>query len=178
MWIARASLLLTCLAAASAAAVTLDVVRVGDLPGSDGRWQVGEVTVAAPPERVQSWLSDATRWSARFPDDKWARDLGRAPDGRRVAQMSSRLLGRTMTLYLDERPGLIVYAGSGKGVTTQGKVFIEPVAAGGTRVIMQTSGELHGATGALVSESMKRKRALKKLSADLNAIVQLARSGG
>ncbi len=157
-----------------ARAVVLNRVVVGDLPGSGGHWQAGEVTVAAPADEVQRWFTDVERWPARFPDDLSARELGRTPDGRRVAELRSRALGRTLTLRLREEPGLIVYDGAGKDVTTQGKIYITPVAPGVTRVIMQTTGELHGAAGAFAGEGTKRKRAIKKLSADLNALVALA----
>jgi hypothetical protein len=159
--------------AGAARAQVLNRVIVGDLPGTGGRWQAGEVTVAAPAEEVQRWFSEIEHWTARFPDDLSSRDLGRAPDGRRVAEMRSRALGRTLTLRLREQPGLIAYEGAGKGVTTQGKIFITRAGPGLTKVIMQTTGELHGAAG-VFGEGTKRKRAIKKLTADLNAVVQLA----
>lgn len=148
-------------------------VQIGDLPGTNGRWQQGEVTVAAPPDVVQRWLSEASRWPARFPDDQWARELGRAPDGRRQVEFHSNVLGKTITVRMDERPGLIVYDGTGKGVWTQGKIFVQP-AGRGTRVIMQTTGDLKGIGGAFAPESLKRKRVRKKLASDLNAIVRLS----
>jgi hypothetical protein len=162
--------------AASALALPLNTVSVGDLPGTNGSWQVGEVTVAAPPDEVQRWFSEATQWAPRFSDDAWSRDLGHAPDGTHVAEFYSRVLGRALTVRLREQPGLIAYDGSGKGITTQGKIYIMPAGPGRTRVVMQTSGQLHGALGAVVSERMKRKRALNKLEADLNAVVRLANS--
>jgi hypothetical protein len=148
-------------------------VQVGDLPGTNGRWQQGVVTVSAPPDLVQRWLTEAAQWPARFPDDAWARDLGQAPDGRRQVQFHSNVLGKTVTVRMDEKPGLIVYDGSGKGVWTQGKIFVEP-AGRGTRVIMQTTGDLKGLGGALVPDSLKRKRVRKKLASDLNAVIQLS----
>jgi len=181
------SFVLIVLAALAGAAhgQTLNRVVVGDLQGSNGRWQVGEVTVAAPADQVQRWFTEVERWPARFPDDVSSRNLGRAPDGRRVAELRSRALGRTLTLRLHEQRGLITYDGAGKDVTTQGKIYITPVGPGVTRVIMQTTGELHGAAGVFAGEGTKRKRAYKKLSADLNALVRLAnqrasmpRSGG
>src|SRR5262249_10305451 len=111
-------------------AAELNVVSLGDLPGTGDRWQVGEVTVRAPPEEVQRWFSDPSGWAARFPDDKWAVDLGPASDGTRVARFYSQALGRVLTVRLREQPGLIVYAGSGKGVTTQGKIFFEAAGPG------------------------------------------------
>lgn len=68
------------------------------------------------------------------------------------------------------------YDGKGKGVTTQGKIYFESLGPSRTKVVMQTTGELHGATGAFAPEGTKRKRAIKKLSADLDATVRLSRA--
>lgn len=154
--------------------VQLNQVRVGDLPGTSARWQSGEVTVAAPAAEVQRWLSDAAAWPERFPDDKWAKVIGVAPDGRKVVQFRSKILGRPLTLRMREKPGSIVYDGEGKGVHTQGKILIQSLGPERTRVVMQSSAELHGATAALITEKGKRNRALKKLTADLNSIVRLS----
>src|SRR5436305_1090782 len=99
-----------------ALAAPLNSVVVGDLPGSGGRWQSGEVTIAVPAAEVQRWFSDVRNWPARFPDDSWARDLGRTPDGRRLADFRSNAIGRTLHLQMHEQPGLITYVGSGKDV--------------------------------------------------------------
>jgi hypothetical protein len=162
------------LGGALAGAETPGAVSVGDLPGTDRRWQMGQVTVPVPAPVVQRWFSEADHWAARFPDDKWARDLGRTPDGRHVAEFHSNAIGRTLTVRMREQQGLITYDGSGKGITTQGKIFIEPAGPGQTKVIMQTTGELRGFAGAFAPESVKRKRAIKKLTADLNALVRLS----
>jgi len=159
----------------AARAAALDQVVLGDMPNTNGAWQSGEVTVAAPPAEVQRWYSDVSRWTERFPDDKSARDLGRAPDGRRLAELHSRALGKTLTVRMRERPGLIEYDGEGRGVKTQGKIFFVPAGPGRTRVVMQTTGELHGITGVLATEDMKRDRALKKLGSDLEATVRLSK---
>jgi carbon monoxide dehydrogenase subunit G len=163
------------MAAGPVAAAALDQVLLGDVPNTDGKWQSGEVTVAAPPEEVQRWFSDVSRWTERFPDDEMARDLGRAPDGRRVAELRSKALGKTLTVRMRERPGLIEYDGSGKGVETEGRIYFYPAGPGRTRIVMQTTGELHGLTGLVATEDMKRDRALKKLGSDLEAAVRLSK---
>ena len=160
--------------AALAGAQPLGVVTVGDLPGTDGRWQTGEVTVPAPASEVQHWFSDGARWPQRFPDDEWARVLGRSPDGRQVVEFRSKTLGRTLTVRLHEQPGLITYDGSGKGINTQGKIMITAVAPDRTKIVMQTTGELHGLVG-VFGKGEKRKRALAKLRLDLDAAARLAR---
>ena len=164
------------LASVPAGAQPLGVVTVGDLPGTGGRWQMGDVTVAVPAAEVQRWFADAASWPRRFPDDERVRLLGRAPDGRQLVELKSHALGRTLTLRMRVQPGLITYDGSGKGVTTQGKIMIEALGPARTRVVMQTTGELHGATGVFATEGMKRKRALAKLRSDLEACARLARA--
>lgn len=154
----------------------LDRVIVGDLPNTNGQWQSGEVTVAAPAAEVQHWLSDAANWPARFPDDKWAKVQGTAPDGRKLVQFRSKILGRTLNLRLREQPGSIIYDGDGKGVHVQGRIFIEPRGPNLTHVVMQTSANLYGTTAALISEGSKRKRAQRKLAADLGAIVRMSQA--
>ncbi len=166
-----ASLLLLPLAAP---AEELNRVAIGDLPGTDGRWQEGAVVVRAPAGEVQRWLSDVRDWPARFPDVEWSRDVGTTADGRRIIRFRSRAIGRPMTIRIRERPGLIAYDGEGKDVTTQGKNWVEPLDGERTRVILQTTAEVHGALGTFVSARMKRDRARRKLAADLGAIVKLA----
>jgi hypothetical protein len=161
-------------AAGIAPAQRLNVVQVGDLAGTNGRWQAGEVTVAAPADVVQRWFTEVDQWPKRFPDDQWSRDLGRTADGRQVAEFKSKVLGRTLRVTTTVQPGLITYVGKGKGINTQGKIFITPVGPNMTKVIYQTTGELYGLTGALASENMKRDRAIKKLTADLTAVANNA----
>ena len=161
--------------AARAQTRPLGVVTVGDLPGTDARWQQGEVTVAAPAAEVQRWFTDAPRWPQRFPDDEFARVLGRTADGRQLVQFRSRILGRTINVRIREQPGLITYDGWGKGINTQGKILIQALGPNRTRVIMQTTGELHGLVG-VFGKGEKRKRALAKLRADLEAAARLARA--
>jgi carbon monoxide dehydrogenase subunit G len=162
------------LVAPAASAEELDRVAIGDLPGTQGHWQQGEVVVRAPAADVQRWLTDAGQWPARFPDVEWARQLGVTRDGGRVVQFRSRVIGRPMTVRIHEKPGLIVYDGEGKDVTTQGKNYVEPLGHDRTRVVMQTTAEVHGALGAFASAKMKRDRARRKLAADLGALVRLA----
>jgi hypothetical protein len=162
-------------ASPDARAEELNRVAIGDLPGSDGRWQVGEVVVSAPAAEVQRWLSDTSAWPARFPDVKWSQRLGTTPDGRRIIRFQSRAIGRALTIRIREQPGLISYDGEGKDVTTRGKNYIEALGERRTRVVLQTTADVHGALGAFVSGKMKRERAERKLKADLDAVVELAK---
>jgi hypothetical protein len=161
---------------ATARGQPLDQIRVGDLAGSGGRWQSGEVTIGVPAREVQRWFADAPRWPARFPDVQWARVEGKSSDGRAIVRFRSRIIGRTLTLDLREQPGLITYVGNGKGVTLQGRMYFTPRGPGTTHVVLQTSADLHGLAGAFASAKTKRGRAFKKLRADLTALTRLERS--
>lgn len=149
-------------------------IKLGDVPGSDGNWQYGETVVDAPAPVVQRWFTEAALWSRRFPDTQWAQPLGTDAQGRQVVRFRSRVIGRPLTLHLTERPGLVAYTGEGKGVTTQGKIFISALGPQRTRVIMQSTSEVHGAAGIFASKKMRHDRALKKFRADLSAVQQLS----
>jgi hypothetical protein len=157
-------------------ATAAPLITTGDLPGTNGRWQQGEAIVNAPPLQVQTWLSDYGSWPDHFDDVIWTQVVGTTPDGRRVVRFRSRILERTMTIRVRDVPNQIDYEGEGPSVTTQGKIFIQDVGGGRTRVLMQTTANVHGALGAFVTEGMKRDRARKKLRSDLASLVRL--SGG
>jgi len=152
----------------------LDVVTVGDLPGTNGAWQFGEVTVAAPADQVHRWFDEVGRWQGRFPDIEWVQALGATPDGRRIVRFRSSIIGRTMTIRMREQPGSIVYDGEGKDVTTRGKILIERRADRTTHVILQSTTEVHGAAGLFASKNLKRERAHRKFRSDLTSIARLS----
>jgi hypothetical protein len=170
LWLAGALSLLASLAVAQ----SLGAITVGDLAGTGGHWQFGTVTVAAPADEVQRWFSDASRWSVRFPDTEWAQSLGVGPDGRRIVRFRSRVIGRPLTLHMSETRGAIFYDGEGKDVTTQGKIFIERLGPTRTRVLLQSTSEVHGAAGIFASLNARRQRAYRKFRADLSSVVRLS----
>jgi hypothetical protein len=149
-------------------------IVVGDLPGTNGRWQSGRANVNAPASEVQHWFSDYNTWPQHFPDVQWAQGRGVTADGRQIVRFRSKVLGRTLTIRTRETRGLISYEGEGKDVTTQGKIYISPAGSNASVVDMQTTGEVHGIAGAVASEAYKRKKAIRKITVDLNAIVNLA----
>jgi hypothetical protein len=161
-------------ASVPATAQELNRVAIGDLPGTNGAWQRGEVVVAAPAAEVQRWLSDTSAWPNRFPDVEWSRQLGTTADGRRIVRFRSRTIGRPITVRIREQPGLLSYEGEGKDVTTRGKNYVERVDDRRTRVVLQTTSDVHGALGAFVSNDSKRDRERRKLAADLDALVKLS----
>jgi uncharacterized membrane protein len=162
------------LVAPAARAAPAGEIRVGDLPGTNGNWQFGEVTVNAPAAEVQRWFADVNRWPQRFPDVKSADVAGKAPDGREVVHFRSTIIGRPLTLRISDRPGLIAYDGEGKDVTTQGKIFVERLDDQHTHVMLQSSSQVHGAAGIFASAKMRRSRAQKKFRSDLSSIVRLS----
>ncbi len=168
--------LLSLVTAAFARGETAGAIHLSDLQGTDGRWQSGETTVAAPAAQVQAWFGEAAAWPSRFPDVEWAKVISTEPDGTRVVQFKSSILGRTMTLHVREQAGLIAYTGEGSGVSTQGKILIQPAGEGRTHVVLQTTADLHGAVRLVVTEGAKRARARRKLGSDLASIIRLSKN--
>jgi carbon monoxide dehydrogenase subunit G len=149
-------------------------ITLQDLPGSNGRWQEGIAIVNAPANQVESWLSDYAHWTQLFPDTEWSEVVGRTGDGRTKVRFRSRAVGREMTVAIRATPGLISYNGGGHNVNVQGKIFIQDLGDGRSRVLMQSTAEVHGALGAFASKGMKRDRARRKIRADLEALQKLA----
>jgi hypothetical protein len=156
-----------------AGAQQLNRVALGDLPNTDGKWQMGTVTVSAPAEVVQRWFSDASTWQANFPDMEKVRIISRGVDTQ-VVEFKSNIVGRTLTVTTREVPGRITYNGTGSGVTTEGRIFIQSVAPDRTKVTLETTGEVHGAARLVISDESKRDRAIKKINSDLHAIIGLS----
>jgi carbon monoxide dehydrogenase subunit G len=160
--------------AAAAAQEQPGEIVTGNIPGTDGQWQYGEAVVAAPPAVVQHWLTDVAGWPRRFPDVESVELLGHSADGRRVARFQSSLVGRPITLHVSDRPGAIEYDGEGKNVTTHGRIFVQKIDAKRTRVIMQTTADVHGLAGWFATKGMKRERAERKIRSDLESLNRLA----
>jgi hypothetical protein len=148
-------------------------VHLGDVPGTGGQWQQGSTVVAAPLPEVRRWLTDYDAWPALFPDVEWATVLARDGDLWTV-RFRSRIVGRDLTIRVRISPTLLVYVGTGKDVTTEGKVYLKALDRQHTSVLMQSSATVHGLAGAFVGTGTKRKRALRKIGADLSALHALA----
>lgn len=80
-------------------------------------------------------------------------------------------------MRLREQRGQIDYTGEGKGVTTQGKLFFAEAGRGRTRIVLQTTAELHGALRYMISENAKKVRARRKIQSDLASAVRLSHHG-
>jgi carbon monoxide dehydrogenase subunit G len=148
-------------------------VQLGDVPGTNGQWQQGSSVIAAPLDEVRGWLTDFNAWPKLFPDVQSASVLQHDGNAYTV-RFRSNIVGRDMTLRLAVAPRVVVYTGSGKNVTSQGKVTLKPIDRNHTEVLMQSSAEVHGFAGAFASKGMKRKRAFKKISSDLTTLHSLA----
>lgn len=151
-------------------------IAIGEVPGSDGEWQEGVTIVPSGASQVRYWLTDYAHWTDRFPDIDHSEVLGRTPEGQTVVRFHSAIIGRQLTIRIRQTPQGIEYDGEGKNVTTQGKIYIQSLGPSQTRVVMQTTASLHGLSGALASEGMKRSRAQRKLRSDLTALLELSRS--
>jgi hypothetical protein len=150
------------------------MIDLHDLPGTDGQWQEGVAIVAAAPARVQAWLTDYDHWSSRFPDISWAERLGDDERGRHIVRFHSKLAGRTFTIHEAVEPGLLVFDGWAPNVHTQGRIWILAAGAGQTRVIMQSTAEVHGFIGLFATKSYRRKSAFAATQSHLGALLDLA----
>jgi len=123
---------------------------------------------------VRGWLVDFDHWPQRFPDVTSAKVLARAGGDRAKLRFRSKTIGRELTIDLRWTAREITYRGAGKNVDVQGKIAMRPVGDGRTEVVMQSTADVHGLTGAFASKGMKRERAFKKLRADLGALERLS----
>lgn len=149
-------------------------IELRPVPGSQGKWEEGSVVVPASPARVREWLTDYPAWPLRFPDIESVQVLGRTADGRTVVRFRSSIVGRPLTVRVRVTPEGLTYDGEGKNVTTEGRVWIEPLGPERTRVVMQTTSTVHGLLSLFATTRMKRERARAKLKSDLTALVELA----
>jgi hypothetical protein len=150
-------------------------IALHDVPGSAGEWQEGVALVAAPPALVQQWLIDYGRWVGRFPDIATAQYLGDDDHGRHMVRFHSRLAKRTFVIREAVRPGLLVFEGWAPNVHVQGRIWILDAGGGSSRVVMQSTAEVHGFIGLFATRGYRRKSAFAATSSHLNALIRLAR---
>jgi hypothetical protein len=164
------------LLATLAQAITPSAIDLRDLPGTDGQWQEGSAIIAAPPSLVQDWLTDYAHWVGRFSDIDAARFLGDDARGRHVVRFHSLLANRTFTVHEAVTPGLLAFDGWAPNVHVQGRIWILDTGDGRTRVIMQSTAEVHGFIGLFATRGYKRKSAFAAITSHLNALIKLARA--
>jgi len=144
-----------------------------DLPGSDG-WTEGIALVDAAPDRVRDWLTDYAHWQGRFPDMAWAQYLGDDEHGRHIVRFHSYLANRTFVIHESVTPELLAFDGWARNVHTQGRIYILDAGGGKTRVIMQSTNEVHGFIGLFATRSYRRRAAFAATRSHLGALLKLA----
>jgi hypothetical protein len=149
-------------------------IELVDIPGTDREWQQGTAIVDAPAPLVRHWLTAYEEWRQLYPDIEWVQRLGRDQQGRDVVRFRSRYAGRTITMHQSVSPKLLVYEGWGPNVHSQGRVYIIDLGHERTRVIMQTSAEVHGLAGVFATKGLKRNRAFQALRGHLAALLDAA----
>lgn len=142
--------------------------------GSDGVWQEGVAVVPAPPAKVQEWLTDYARWQGRFPDVAWAQPLGDDERGRHIVRFRSYLANRTFVIHEAVQPGFLAFDGWAPNVHTQGRIFISDAGDGKSRVIMQSTNEVHGFIGLFATRNYRRRAAAAATRSYLGALLRLA----
>ncbi len=149
-------------------------IELHDLANTDGTWQEGVAVVPAPPAKVQEWLTDYGRWHGRFPDMAWVQYLGDDERGRHVVRFRSYLANRTFVIHEAVQPGLLVFDGWAPNVHTQGRIWILDAGDGRSRVIMQSTNEVHGFIGLFATRGYRRRAAYAATQSHLGALLRLA----
>lgn len=167
-------LLFVTLAAPAEALAAKSAIELRDVPGTHGNWHEGTVIVPAQPAQVEAWLTDYDHWRGRFPDIEWSQRLGVDEHGRNIVRFRSRLAGRTFVVHEAVKPGLLVFDGWAPNVYTQGRIYLLPTGDGRTRVIMQSSAQVHGFVGMFATRGYRRKSAFAAITSHLRALLDLA----
>jgi hypothetical protein len=149
-------------------------IQMRDIPGSNQEWQEGQAVINAPAPVVLRWLTQYEAWKQIFPDIEWVQRLGVDRQQRDVVKFRSKYAGRTIELHQSITPKLLVYEGWGPNVHTQGRVYIIDLGRNRTRVLMQTSAEVHGLAGVFATKGLKRSRAFQAIRGHLAALLAAA----
>ncbi len=168
------SLLVLALVTGAAMAMQSSRIELRDLPGTHEEWQEGSAVIPAPRAVVLRWLTAYEEWRRIFPDVETVQRLGRDQEGRDVVRFRSRYAGRTITMHQAVTPTMLVYDGWGANVHTQGRVHLIALGPDRTRVIMQTSAEVHGLSGVFATHHLKRSRAFQAIRGHLSALLAAA----
>ena len=163
------------LAGAAAAAEPRAAMSFRDLPGTGGSWQEAQAIIHAPPERVRSWMIDYDRWPSLFSDVASAEVLGNAPDGSAVVRFQSRIAGRLITVRERQTSFGLEYDGEAHDVTTRGRIYFLDLGNGSTRVIMQSTADVHGFWRPFAFHRLKRRRSFEIMRSQLESLDLLSR---
>jgi hypothetical protein len=149
-------------------------IDLHDLANTDGEWQEGAAIVRAPRAEVQRWLTEYAAWPGRFPDVEWSEVLPDDAQGRHVIKFRSRIADAILTVHEAVAPGLLVFEGSAPYIHTQGRIHLIDLGDGTTRVLMQSTAEVHGFYKIFATKRLKRTRAYKVTRSHLTALHALA----
>jgi hypothetical protein len=158
-------------------AAMVSPIQLRDLPGTHSEWQEGEAVIPASREQIRFWLTDYRNWPRRFPDIGWATVLPDDPDGSHVIRFSSHIAGAIITVHEAVQPDLLVFWGTAPYVRTQGRIHLIDLGDGTTRVLMQSSTQVHGFWKIFATKGLKRDRAYKVTRSHLQALYDLAMHG-
>jgi hypothetical protein len=149
-------------------------ITLQDIPGTDREWQEASAVIDAPPAQVRHWLTAYEEWRSIYPDMEWVQRIGTDEQGRDVVRFRSRYAGRTITMHQQVTSKMMVYEGWGPNVHSQGRTYVIDLGGDKTRVIMQTSAEVHGLAGVFATKGLKRSRAFQALRGHLTALLDAA----
>lgn len=158
----------------AAAASAEPSIELRDLPDTGGSWQEGAAVIPASPERIRGWLTDYILWPSRFPDIEWSQVLGDDEKGRHIVRFRSRIADAVLTVHEAVSPNLLVFEGTAPFANTQGRIHLIDLGDGRTRVLMQSTAEVHGLARLFATQKLKRQRAYQVSTSHLNALWALA----
>ncbi len=172
----RSFIIVACLVCVRAATAKPPAPGYGlaDLANSHGDWQQGSAVVDASRDQVRQWLTDYRDWPRHFPDIEWSEVLPDDSAGRHVVRFRSKIADRMIVVHEAIEPGLLVFEGFSPNIHTQGRIHLIPLGDGSTRVVMQSTTEVHGFIGIFATRGLKRDRAFKVTRAHLDALVNLS----
>jgi hypothetical protein len=151
-------------------------ITLRDLPDTNGNWQEGAAVIPASRERIQQWLTDYILWPSRFPDIEWSQVLGDDDQGRHIVRFRSKIADAVLTVHEAVAPGLLVFEGTATFAHTQGRIHMIDLGNGTTRVLMQSTSEVHGLARLFATQNVKRQRAHQVATSHLTALWNLAKA--
>jgi hypothetical protein len=151
-------------------------IELRDLPDTSGTWQEGAAVIPAHRDRIRAWLTDYILWPSRFPDIEWSQVLGDDPQGRHIVRFRSRIADAVLTVHEAVSPELLVFEGTATMAHTQGRIHLVDLGNGSTRVLMQSTVEVHGLARLFATQKVKRERAHAAATSHLAALWNLAKA--
>jgi hypothetical protein len=82
-----------------------------------------------------------------------------------------------ITIHEDVHPNMLVFWGTAPYTHTQGRIHLIDLGDGTTRVLMQSSADVHGFWKMFATKGLKRDRAYKVTRSHLQALYDLATKG-